>query len=232
MVYMEKKYKLLFTIIGIIGFLYLIFVLVPISAISVKGKIKIPDLEDVDSIMIVAHPDDESLWGGKHLLDENYLVVCVTCGSDEKREEEFEEAMDYTNSSFISLGYPDLTDGKKDNWNKCYNSIKKDINIILEKKSFEKIVTHNPNGEYGHIHHKMVSDIVTSVSEKNKLFYFDLYYPTNYSGSNMMSEMDLMDKENILSIYKSQDWIINNHRHTIGYENFISYEKWKKKYSK
>ena len=29
------------------------------------------------NLMIVAHPDDETLWGGAHLIEDNYYVVCV-----------------------------------------------------------------------------------------------------------------------------------------------------------
>lgn len=34
--------------------------------------------------MIVAHPDDETLWGGSHLIDDNYLVVCMSNGWHKK----------------------------------------------------------------------------------------------------------------------------------------------------
>ena len=33
------------------------------------------DLTNIDNLMIVAHPDDETLWGGAHLIKDNYLVV-------------------------------------------------------------------------------------------------------------------------------------------------------------
>ena len=30
------------------------------------------DLGDYNKLMIVAHPDDEILWGGAHLIEDNY----------------------------------------------------------------------------------------------------------------------------------------------------------------
>ena len=48
---------------------------------------------DVDKLMIVAHPDDELLWGGGHLMDGNYLVVSVTRGYDKVRSAEFEKVV-------------------------------------------------------------------------------------------------------------------------------------------
>lgn len=35
-------------------------------------------LEDCTKLMVVAHPDGETLWGGAHLLDGKYFVVCLT----------------------------------------------------------------------------------------------------------------------------------------------------------
>ena len=36
------------------------------------------DLDGYDKVMFVAHPDDDLLWGGRHLIEEKYLVVCMT----------------------------------------------------------------------------------------------------------------------------------------------------------
>ena len=44
---------------------------------------------DVDKLMIVAHPDDELLWGGGHLIEGEYLVVCMTHGWNPKRRTAF-----------------------------------------------------------------------------------------------------------------------------------------------
>ena len=37
------------------------------------------------SLMIVAHPDDETIWGGSHLINGNYTVLCITNGNNKKR---------------------------------------------------------------------------------------------------------------------------------------------------
>ena len=46
------------------------------------------DLKQCQKLMIVAHPDDETIWGGSHLLKGHYLVVCLTNGNNEKRKKE------------------------------------------------------------------------------------------------------------------------------------------------
>ena len=38
------------------------------------------DNSKADKLMIVAHPDDDVIWGGAHLMDGDYYVVCITNG--------------------------------------------------------------------------------------------------------------------------------------------------------
>ena len=150
---------------------YLIYFYTMNKSVRVDKRIEAIDLTNINKLMIVAHPDDDYIWGGSHLIDDNYLVVCVTCGVKRERAIEFKKAMDKTNDKYIMLGYPDKTNGKRDNWNSVYDSITNDLKKIIEYKDWELVVTHNPDGEYGHIHHKMTSSIVTSLYDGN-LYYF------------------------------------------------------------
>ena len=43
------------------------------------------DLSHAKRLMIVAHPDDETIWGGAHLSEGGYLVVCLTNGNNQTR---------------------------------------------------------------------------------------------------------------------------------------------------
>ena len=190
-------------------------------------------LETTSNLMIIAHPDDESLWGGVHLLKDNYFVVCVTCGVSEERKLEFEEAMKYTDDKYISLNYPDKTNGERDNWIKYYDDIKYDLEGIINYKDWDKIVTHNPDGEYGHIHHELLNKMVTSiVMDKSKLYYFNYYYTNdkldklNYC-LNGLNDNELSEKKELLKLYPSQATIINNHSLASKYEKFINYYNWR-----
>lgn len=131
------------------------------------------------SLMIVAHPDDETIWGGSHLINGNYTVLCITNGNNKKRKKEFMKVMEKTHSKGIILSFPDKTKGKRDNWKSCKKDIQREIKKEIDSKDWNKIVTHNPDGEYGHIHHKKVSKYVTMILEKedktNQLVYFGKY---------------------------------------------------------
>lgn len=192
-------------------------------------------VKDIKNVMIVAHPDDETLWGGKNLLDEKYLVICLTNGDNEVRKKEFLNVMKETDDYGIILNYPDKVNNVKSDWKGDKEKIRKDISYILTYKKWDKIVTHNPEGEYGHIHHKLTNNMVTEECIKknltNQLMYFSRYYKKNVLSEKKL-EYTLSDKESDIKnqimqdIYKSQNYAYESFKHMIPYEKFISYKNW------
>ena len=197
---------------------------------EVELKLYKQDLKDVDNLMIIAHPDDDLLWGGYNLIKDDYLVVCITCDSNKDRTKEFKNVMNHTNDRYIVFDYPDKVDNKRADWTNCYDDISSDIDEIINYKEWKKIVTHNPDGEYGHIHHSNTSKIVTNlVDDKNKLYYFNKYYTKDtFDGKTTpLNEEYVVKKENLLKLYSSQKDIIDNHYFMIKYEKLILSKDWK-----
>lgn len=230
---MKKSRKLLIALIIIVAIILLLFLIDYLLTPKPTHDFKNLDLDGVNKVMIVAHPDDEMLWGGKELIEDDYLVVCITCGVDRTRVKEFVKVMDSTNDKYVMLGYPDKTNGERDNWDTVREDINKDISEILNLKDWEMIVTHNPLGEYGHIHHKMTNQIVTSkTGDKDKLFYFGNYYSKRKIGE-ILNEVPVMDenilrkKIKILKKYKTQSFIMTSFDHMFEYEDLISFNEWK-----
>lgn len=190
------------------------------------------NLKGYNKLMIVAHPDDETLWGGKALIEDDYLVVCITCGKVKSRVFEFVNVMHTTNDKYIMLGYPDKTNGERDNWDTVYEDITKDLKEIIKLKDWELIVVHNPEGEYGHQHHKMTSNIVTEIVEnKDILYYFGKYYSKktirdHYDELVSMSEKTLNTKKKIIGMYHTQDFIQTSFDQMFPYENWVPYTEW------
>ena len=58
-----------------------------------KEQLDALSLDGVNKLMIVAHPDDEFIWGGAHLLADDWLVVVITNGDNKTRHPEFETMM-------------------------------------------------------------------------------------------------------------------------------------------
>lgn len=222
-----------------------ILALICLTAIIIKNPLKVNksdldlrnfdvDLENIDKVMIVAHPDDDMIWGGSHLIDDNYLVVCITCGAREDRVLEFKNVMNATGSKYIMLDYPDKTNGERDNWDTVYSDIIKDIERILAMKDWKLIVTHNENGEYGHIHHKMTHSIVKSVYENNYLDKDNLYFFGKYYKADKIDEVkdnleEISEKnynqknEIIYKYYTSQKSVADGLSHMFRYENWQKY---------
>ncbi len=190
------------------------------------------DLEGYDKLMIVAHPDDETLWAGCHLAEDDYFVVCLTNGNNTTRRVEFGEAMTISNDRCLMLEYPDLTNGKRDNWVTCEDSIAEDIDTLLSYKEWDSITTHSPSGEYGHLHHILSNSILSASSNRNsmfdRLYYFELYFakssiPVIYKPN--MSESSLIIRDQMADVYDSQISMVL-YDHMRGYEALIKATDW------
>ena len=226
---MKKIFSIILCIVLMISISFICIICTKNDRLKIKlNKL---NLKNVNNLMIVAHPDDESLWGGAHLSKSDYLVVCVTCGVDKDRQKEFNEAIKEFGNIGLSLGYPDKTNGQRDDWSNDYYKIENDLKKIINYKKWNMVVTHNPNGEYDHTHHKMISTMVTKNANKNKLYYFNKYYTQNEIKDlnyciKEINDKELYAKQILLYDYPSQNEIINNHGQNIIYENFISYKYW------
>ncbi|MDD2181636.1 MAG: PIG-L family deacetylase, partial [Bacilli bacterium] len=222
---MDTRFKILFSIILIGGTGIFISNRLPVK---VNKNINSLDLSDTNKLMIVAHPDDETIWGGAELLKDNYLVVCITCGNVKGRAKEFKKVMNLSNNKYIMFGYPDKLRGVRDDWTDHQLDIKIDLMNIINYKNWDLIVTHNPDGEYGHSHHKMTSKMVTDLTKnKDNLYYFGKYYKPSKI-NHVKTDLTKIDKEYIdikknkmIKKYKTQKFTTKKFSHMFDYENWI-----------
>lgn len=227
---MNKK----FILKGIAIFLFAVIGSYIVYHLPMKADVEIKriDLNKYKKVMIVAHPDDETIWGGGHLIQDDYVVVCITCGTSKTRLKEFKKVMNATGDSYIALGYPNKTDGKRNEWIVFYDDIKKDIEMILNSNNWDLVVTHNEKGEYGHIQHIKTNKIVTEVYNDNNYRFSLYYFGTYYSKKKIrgveekltpMSNELLERKEEILKLYESQSEVVKNLSHMNKYEMWAEY---------
>lgn len=153
--------------------------------------------KDRRNLMIVAHPDDEIIFGGSSLQNGNWDVICVTNGEDKVRSLEFEICMKELDCNYEHWNFPDVWGGDFD---------RPKVSAALDsyiKRGFDNVVTHNSTGEYGHSQHIALHHIVSEIVKDN-LFVFD-------KGSNVLPYKLLLKKLQLLSNYKSQydsfDWV-------------------------
>lgn len=176
--------------------------------------------------MIVAHPDDEYIWGGAHLLKDDYFVVCITRGNDKVRRKEFFNMLKQTGDQGMILSYPDKIGPKRSTWKFWKKDIEKDIETILQYKDWDQVVTHNQDGEYGHQHHKMTHQLVVQAFDqckcKGELDQFGTYYRRDQMPEDMkkVDEDVLQKKLSLAYIYDSQQKVVHGLSHMLPYENF------------
>lgn len=184
-------------------------------------------------LMVVAHPDDETLWGGANLYKDSYFVVCLTNGKNPVRSKEYKNILKFTNNGGLILNYPDDPDGVRDEWNYAKKGLNLDMQRLITYKKWDAVVTYNPDGVTGHIHHKKTFQHVYKVCDKYKmldrLYYFGHFYKKGEVPNTLirMSDEDLAIKMEEIKLYSSVRNNIHNYwEQMLPYENWIPALKW------
>jgi hypothetical protein len=148
------------------------------------------------NLMIVAHPDDELIFGGSELIRDgkNYKVICVSSGYDTVRRSEFELVME-------NLGISDyeIWNYEDDLYAPFSDKLLDDLRRVINEESWLKIVTHNPIGEYGHPQHRDLYLKIRSITDDIYVFC---------KTPHILDDVTLRRKRELLNIYSSQHEII------------------------
>lgn len=119
--------------------------------------------------VIVAHPDDETLWAGGTILsrdDWDCFIVSVCRANDQDRAPKFYETLKILNANG-TMG--DLNDGPKQR-PMAEKKVEQLILKLLPIKHFDLIISHNPLGEYTkHLRHEEVSKAVINLWNKGEI---------------------------------------------------------------
>ena len=129
----------------------------------------------VKAAVIVAHPDDETLWAGGTILsqpDWNWFIVTLCRASDADRAPKFFRALK-------ALGadgkMSDLDDGPEQK-PLAEDEIQDAILQLLPQKHFDLIVSHSPAGEYTrHRRHEEIGKAVITLWYLEKISASELW---------------------------------------------------------
>ncbi|MBN2270444.1 MAG: PIG-L family deacetylase [Sedimentisphaerales bacterium] len=119
--------------------------------------------------VIVAHPDDETLWAGGTILlhrECSWTVVALCRKSDPDRAPKFAAAMQALNASGAMA---DLDDGPEQAPLDAHR-VQQAVLDTLPSDRYDLIVTHSPFGEYTrHLRHEEVGKAVLALREAGRL---------------------------------------------------------------
>jgi len=156
--------------------------------------------------LIIAHPDDETLWAGGTILSHpswECFIVCLCRGNDKDRAPRFYEALKIYKAEGI-MG--DLDDGPEQTL-LDENDVEAAILNMLPEISFDLIITHNPSGEYTrHIRHEQVSKAVIKLWDSGKISTDELW-TFAYEDGNKEYFPKPVKNSNIYHILTKRIWL-------------------------
>jgi len=125
--------------------------------------------------VIVAHPDDETLWSGGIILSHpswQWFIVCLCRGSDLDRAPRFLKTLQILGSDGIMGDLDDGPEQKPLEENEMEHTIMK----LLPSKQFDIIISHSPGGEYTrHIRHEETGKAVIKLWHSGKVSANELW---------------------------------------------------------
>ena len=146
--------------------------------------------------VIVAHPDDETLWcGGTMLLNPgcNWFIACLCRKNDADRAPKFKKVLKVFNANGLMGNLDDGPEQKPlDD-----EMVKQSILKLLPNQAFDLIITHSAFGEYTrHLRHEEIGRAVLKLWQEKKIdsqeiwaFAFEdgnkQYYPKAINNANI-----------------------------------------------
>jgi len=155
--------------------------------------------------VIVAHPDDETLWAGGTMLTHPYnkwFVVCLCRASDTERAPRFYNTLKLLNAEGI-MG--DLDDGPEQQ-PLDEKEVEKEILRLLPKTHFDLILTHNSTGEYTkHLRHEEVNKAVIALWHNGDISTKELW-TFAYEDGNKAYLPQIVENANIVEALSEKVW--------------------------
>ena len=156
-------------------------------------------------VVIVAHPDDETLWAGGTILSHpafEWYIVSLCRGNDSNRAPKFYQALKILKAKG---SMSDLDDGPEQR-PLSEKEVENAILDLLPAKHFDLVISHNPAGEYTrHIRHEEIGKAVINLWNTNKIAANE-YWAFAYEDDNKKYFPKPIENASIYSILTKQIW--------------------------
>jgi len=172
--------------------------------------------KEINRLVFVAHPDDESIWCDEKLDNKTHVIVVFGLSRlgieiSKIRKNEFKNAMEITGCSYEFWNYSEKCNNIDNN--KKSEIEEKIVKVLDNFKNIQSIYTHNEFGEYGHVDHIRLHKIMKNVFHK---YYntgsapeiYNFYPSLNYKSEDKFENIPFTEesekRKKLLDCYKSQ----------------------------
>jgi LmbE family N-acetylglucosaminyl deacetylase len=156
----------------------------------------------ITAAVIVAHPDDETIWVGGTLLlhsDWQLTVVSLCRGDDSDRAPKFFRAV----AKFKAVANIGNLDDGPDQLPLPETEVQQTILSLLPEKHFDVILTHSPYGEYTrHLRHEETSRAVVSLWAGNSISANEVWMFAYEDGGKRYSPRPIRTAHRLITLPK------------------------------
>lgn len=140
-------------------------------------------------VIVVAHPDDETLWaGGLAARLRCHIIACSIPKRDPIRAEQFMNAVKILGCTGEVLP--------------CIENPPAPLDLsLLDLELYDHIITHNRLAEYGHAHHLQLHRHIKNKYTGKKISFFGYGLPNNEIISVNMTDDEYVKKIKALQCY-------------------------------
>lgn len=135
------------------------------------------------AIAAVAHPDDCVIFARPYIdthPEHEWTIVYLTYMSTDPRAQEVSAYWNARNIKTKFLGFTDDYEDQLTQRLNFWHGIHAEAEIQDACRDADLILTHNADGDYGHIHHKVVHEAVSKMATEQVYFASTFNYNTRY----------------------------------------------------
>jgi len=181
----------------------------------IRDKVSPPK---ADSLLLVAHPDDEALFFHTYIKEKRPYVAVMTTGWSYRRVRQFYSAMKAYGCRYRAYPLDSATLWAEDS--PGLEVLARQVRECLGLKNFTECATHGKTGEYGHKVHQRVHSAVTENAKCKVLTVAD----KNTVLGHPLSSAQLEEKKTVFhKLYKTEDWCVEQYAVWMEHEQLEEY---------